>query len=56
MCAQDFEEGLKNSVPLLQQGVELYEGDAVTWDDVGGLSEVKQVLIEVLQWPSQVSA
>ncbi|PSN54769.1 Peroxisome biogenesis factor 1, partial [Blattella germanica] len=46
-------EGLQNSVPLLQRGVELFEGGSYTWDDVGGLSEVKQVLIEVLQWPSQ---
>ncbi|KAJ9590978.1 hypothetical protein L9F63_015984, partial [Diploptera punctata] len=53
LCEQDIEEGLKNSIPLLQRGVQLFDGEALTWDDVGGLSEVKQVLIEVLQWPSQ---
>jgi peroxin-1 len=51
----DFEEALNNSVPLLQRGVELYHGSTHSWDDIGGLSEVKKILIEVLQWPSQVS-
>jgi peroxin-1 len=51
----DFEVALSNSVPLLQRGVELYRGSSCSWDDVGGLSEVKKILIEVLQWPSQVS-
>jgi peroxin-1 len=51
----DFEEALNNSVPLLQRGVEFYHGSSHSWDDVGGLSDVKKILIEVLQWPSQVS-
>jgi peroxin-1 len=51
----DFEVALSNSVPLLQRGVELYHGSSCSWDDIGGLSEVKKILIEVLQWPSQVS-
>jgi peroxin-1 len=51
----DFEEALNNSVPLLQRGVEFYHGSSHSWDDIGGLSDVKKILIEVLQWPSQVS-
>jgi peroxin-1 len=51
----DFEEALNKSVPLLQRGVELFHGSVHSWDDIGGLSEVKKILIEVLQWPSQVS-
>ncbi|XP_069678214.1 peroxisomal ATPase PEX1 isoform X2 [Periplaneta americana] len=49
----DFEVALKNVIPLSQRGVELYQGESKTWDDVGGLLEVKDVLIEILQWPSQ---
>jgi peroxin-1 len=51
----DFEVALNNSVPLLQRGVELYHGSSCSWHDIGGLTEVKKILIEVLQWPSQVS-
>jgi SpoVK/Ycf46/Vps4 family AAA+-type ATPase len=51
----DFEEALNKSVALLQRGVELFHGNVCSWDDIGGLSEVKKILIEVLQWPSQVS-
>jgi peroxin-1 len=51
----DFQVALSNSVPLLQREVELYHGTSCSWDDIGGLSEVKKILIEVLQWPSQVS-
>jgi SpoVK/Ycf46/Vps4 family AAA+-type ATPase len=51
----DFDVALDNSVPLVLRGVELYHGSTCSWDDIGGLSEVKKILIEVLQWPSQVS-
>jgi SpoVK/Ycf46/Vps4 family AAA+-type ATPase len=51
----DFEVALNNSVPLLQRGVELYHGSSCSWDDIGGLTKVKKILVEVLQWPSQVS-
>lgn len=51
----DFEEALNKSVPLLQRGLELFHGSVHSWDDIGGLAEVKKILIEVLQWPSQVN-
>jgi SpoVK/Ycf46/Vps4 family AAA+-type ATPase len=51
----DFEEALNNSVPLLQRGMEFYNGSSHSWDDIGGLSDVKKILTEVLQWPSKVS-
>jgi len=52
----DFEEALNNSVPLLQRGVEFFHSSSYSWDDIGGLSDVKKILIEVLLWPSQVSS
>jgi len=52
----DFEAALYNSVPLLQRGVEFFHNSSYSWDDIGGLSYVKKILIEVLQWPSQVSS
>lgn len=52
----DFEEALNNSVPLLHRGVDFFQSSSYSWDDIGGLSDVKKILIEVLQWPSQVSS
>jgi len=33
--------------------VEFFHGTSYSWDDIGGLLDVKKILIEVLQWPSQ---
>jgi peroxin-1 len=51
----DFDVALNNSVPLILRGVQLYHGSSCSWDDIGGLSEAKKILIEILQWPTQVS-
>nr|CAD7396180.1 unnamed protein product [Timema poppensis] len=50
---QDFEEAIDNFVPLSLQGVQFFHDSSRSWDDVGGLKDVKQILVEVLQWPSQ---
>nr|CAD7452337.1 unnamed protein product [Timema tahoe] len=50
---QDFEEVVDNFVPLSLQGVQFFHDSSRSWDDVGGLKDVKQILVEVLQWPSQ---
>lgn len=33
------------------QGIDLYSGPGHSWSDIGGLSEAKQSLIELLNWP-----
>jgi len=46
----DFENALKVVEPSAMREV-LVEIPKVTWDDVGGLSEVKQNIKEAVQWP-----
>lgn len=46
----DFEEALKSIDPSAMREV-LIEVPDVRWEDVGGLSEVQQKLIEMIDWP-----
>ncbi len=46
----DFRESLKLVRPSAMREV-LVEKPNVTWDDVGGLQEIKQELKEVVEWP-----
>ena len=46
----DFQEALKEVEPSAIREV-FTEIPDVSWDDVGGLQEVKQVLMETIEWP-----
>ncbi len=46
----DFEEALKVVEPSAMREV-LVEIPKVKWNDIGGLKEVKQALIEMVEWP-----
>ncbi|NYT05214.1 MAG: CDC48 family AAA ATPase [Methanomicrobiales archaeon] len=46
----DFEEALKHVEPSAMREV-LVEIPEVSWDDVGGLEEVKEELVEAVEWP-----
>ncbi len=46
----DFREALKVVRPSAMREV-LVEVPNVTWEDIGGLSDVKQELIEAVEWP-----
>ena len=46
----DFKEALKGIEPSALREV-LVEIPSVTWEDIGGLSEVKQMLSETIEWP-----
>ncbi|KQC03488.1 MAG: AAA family ATPase [Methanoculleus sp. SDB] len=46
----DFEEALRHVEPSAMREV-LVEIPDVTWDDVGGLEEVKTELVEAVEWP-----
>jgi transitional endoplasmic reticulum ATPase len=48
----DFSDALKEIAPSAIREV-LIEVPNVSWDDIGGLEEVKQELIEAVQWPLQ---
>jgi len=46
----DFLEALREMVPSAMREV-MVESPDVKWDDIGGLSQVKQELIESVEWP-----
>ncbi|WP_290901495.1 CDC48 family AAA ATPase [Ferroglobus sp.] len=46
----DFKEALKEIEPSAMREV-LVEVPRVTWEDVGGLEDVKQEVIEAVEWP-----
>ncbi|KAK9245846.1 P-loop containing nucleoside triphosphate hydrolase protein [Lipomyces tetrasporus] len=49
---QDFDLALKDFVPASLRGVNLQKS-TVTWKDIGGLKEIKRVLLETLEWPTK---
>ncbi|MFB0561053.1 MAG: CDC48 family AAA ATPase [Candidatus Lokiarchaeia archaeon] len=51
---QDFTSALKNIEPSAMREV-LIEVPNVKWEDVGGLEEAKQELIETVEWPLKYS-
>jgi transitional endoplasmic reticulum ATPase len=46
----DFEDALKSIEPSAAREVSVEVG-RTTWDDVGGLVEVKRTLVETIEWP-----
>lgn len=48
---EDMEVALKNYTPMSLQDVQLYKGTGHVWSDIGGLTDVKRSLVEILQWP-----
>jgi len=50
VTANDFEVALKEVEPSAMREV-LVEIPKVVWDDVGGLDEAKQEIIEAVEWP-----
>lgn len=47
---EDFLNAMKNILPSVLREV-LIEKPNVKWDDIGGLGDVKQRLIEMVEWP-----
>ncbi len=47
---KDFREAMKSVRPSAMREV-LVETPNIKWDDVGGLSGIKQELVEVVEWP-----
>ena len=47
---EDFQNGLKDVQPSALREVQIQRPD-VSWDDIGGLAEVKEELAEAIEWP-----
>jgi len=47
---EDFQNGLKDVQPSAMREVQIQRPN-VNWDDIGGLSEVKEELAEAIEWP-----
>jgi transitional endoplasmic reticulum ATPase len=47
---EDFNQAMKDTTPSAMREV-FVEVPDVEWDDVGGLSDTKQQLVETVQWP-----
>jgi peroxin-1 len=43
--------GLKNFIPMSLHGAQLYKSGEHSWSDIGGLTDTKRSLMEILQWP-----
>ncbi|EFA75978.1 Cell division control protein [Heterostelium album PN500] len=48
---QDFVESIKSNPPSLLRENRVVEIPTVTWDDIGGLEDVKQELQLAIEWP-----
>lgn len=56
VCEEDFWTALDGYTPVVLRGIRQAGGEhKMTWNDVGGLDEVKSMLRRSLQWPAKVS-
>jgi SpoVK/Ycf46/Vps4 family AAA+-type ATPase len=51
---EDFNNALKCFKPASLHGIKFHQGSDLTWQDVGGLNDIKQTLKETLEWPAKV--
>ncbi|XP_067669500.1 peroxisomal ATPase PEX1-like [Haliotis asinina] len=49
----EFDLALEGFRPASIRNVQLHTAGELGWEDVGGLTEVKKMLMETLQWPSK---
>lgn len=51
----NFQRAISGYTPTSLRGFKLQKSSNVKWTDIGGLKEVKDVLIETLEWPTKYS-
>ena len=54
LITEDFENALEGFTPAALRGVTLHTAGELGWTDVGGLTAVKDALMETLLWPTKV--
>lgn len=48
---EDVNTALEGCTPMSLQGVQLYKSGGHSWSNIGGLTDTKNSLTEILQWP-----
>ncbi|XP_045201588.2 peroxisomal ATPase PEX1-like [Mercenaria mercenaria] len=56
LTQNDFDVALNGFTPASIRNVPLHEAGELGWSDIGGLTDVKETLIETLQWPTKYPA
>ena len=51
---EDIEKALEGYTPAALRGANLHSPGDLRWQDIGGLNNVKDILVETLLWPSKV--
>ena len=54
LSSEEFETALCSYKPVGIRNVDLHKAGELGWEDVGGLEDVKNSLIETLRWPTKV--
>lgn len=54
LSTMDFQKALKDFTPLALRNVNLHKPEDVGWDRVGGLKDVKQILMDTIMLPAKV--
>ena len=55
LCEEDFRVALEGFSPAALRNVPLHQAGTSDWSSVGGLKEVRNVLVQTLQWPAKVT-
>nr|XP_014347945.1 PREDICTED: peroxisome biogenesis factor 1 [Latimeria chalumnae] len=53
LSTSDFQRALKGFLPSSLRNAELHKPENLSWDRVGGLREVKQLLVDTIQLPAK---
>lgn len=56
LTREDFEVAMNGFTPASIRNVPLHQAGDLGWKDIGGLTDVKETLIETLQWPTKYPA
>lgn len=54
LYTEEFKAAIEGFTPASIRNVSLHTAGELGWDDVGGLEDIRSILVETLQWPSKV--
>lgn len=54
MHQEDIDQAISQVIPMSLKGVDFHKNSSITWKHIGGLETAKQLLTEILIWPSKV--